>query len=114
MHKEPNMNRNTASAGFLSIVTVLGLFPISNQQTSTTLRREDPAVAAYTTFVQGKKLTVPVDREFVVAALDRLVSALEGVALSCDVASADGLDFDYPLKWQPAAAGIPGDRRTSP
>lgn len=163
------MNQNTVSAGFLSMVAVLGLFPISNLQTSTTPRRDDPAVAAYTTFVKGKELTVPVDREFVVAALDRLVSGLEGVALSRDIAteamltrgheirrdmrrlaetdsqaleilkkktdvfvaigelvsalngalgpnrgaeqwaidalrrSADGLDFEYPLKWQPAA-----------
>jgi len=41
----------------------------------------DPAVDAYLTFVQGKKLTVPVDRTFVVAALDRLVSAVEALAL---------------------------------
>ena len=41
----------------------------------------DPAVDAYTTFVKGKKLTVPVDRTFVVAALDRLVSAVEALAL---------------------------------
>ena len=41
----------------------------------------DPAVDAYTTFVQGKGLAVPVDRAFVVAALDRLVSAAEALAL---------------------------------
>ena len=41
----------------------------------------DPAVDAYTTFVEGKKLAVPVDRTFVVAALDRLVSAVEALAL---------------------------------
>jgi hypothetical protein len=41
----------------------------------------DPAVDAYTTFVLGKKLTGPADRAFVVAALDRLVSAVEALAL---------------------------------
>jgi len=44
----------------------------------------DPAVDAYLTFVEGKKLTVPVDRTFVVAALDRLVSAVEALALRRD------------------------------
>jgi hypothetical protein len=52
--------------------------------------RVDPAVDAYTTFIQGKKLAVPVDRPFVVAALDRLVSAVEGLALARD-ASTDGI-----------------------
>ena len=41
----------------------------------------DPAVDAYITFVEGKRLEVPVDRAFVVAALDRLVSAVEALAL---------------------------------
>ena len=129
----------------------------------------DPAVEAFTTFVAGKQLDVPVDRDFVVAALDRLVSALEALALrtapnekilstahrlrreirrlqpiagdkpsqikerwdvfmavaqlAADVSreigpvgasehvinsllrSADGLDFDYPLRWQPGNIG---------
>lgn len=164
-------NQCTRSAGFLSIFAVLGLFPISNLQPSTTPRRGDPAVEAYTTFVKGIKLTLtgPVDRDFAVAALDRLVTAVEGLALARDVSteamlargheirrdmrrlaetdsqaleilkkktdvfvaiselvsalnvalgpkhgaeqsridalerSADGLDFEYPLKWQPGA-----------
>ena len=127
----------------------------------------DPAVDAYITFVQGRKLDVPVDRTFVVAALDRLVSAVEALALRredpdeklfssahkvrreirrlqpivgdtqpqikdrwnvfqeiarlvADVSgeigppgagedvtaallrAADGLDYDYPLRWQPS------------
>lgn len=127
----------------------------------------DPAVAAYTAFIAGKRLDVPVDRDFVVAALDRLVSALEALALrraapdeqalstahrlrreirrlqpiagdkpsqvkerwdvfmavaqlaagvSREIGppgardnviaalrrAADGLDYDYPLRWQPA------------
>ncbi len=41
----------------------------------------DPAVDAYITFVEGKRPDVPVDRAFVVAALDRLVSAVEALAL---------------------------------
>jgi hypothetical protein len=41
----------------------------------------DPAIDAYVTFVTGKRLDVPVDRTFVVAALDRLVSAVEALAL---------------------------------
>jgi hypothetical protein len=130
----------------------------------------DPAVDAFTTFVAGKRLDVPVDRGFVVAALDRLVSALEALALrpaapdekvismahrlrreirrlqpvtgdkpsqikerwdvfmgvaqlAADVSreigphddkqdvinsllrSADGLDYDYPLRWQPGNIG---------
>ena len=44
--------------------------------------RSDPAVDAYTTFVQGKRIDAPVDRAFVVAALDRLVSATEVLALT--------------------------------
>ena len=158
-------------AGFLSMVVVLALFPTSNLQPPTTSRRGDPAVEAYTTFVKGMKLALKaeVDREFVVAALDRLVTAVEGLALARDVStdamlargheirrdmrrlaetnsqaldilkkktdvfvavselvralngalgpkrgadqesinalrrSADGLDFEYPLKWQPGA-----------
>jgi hypothetical protein len=130
----------------------------------------DPAVDAFRTFVAGKRLDVPVDREFVVAALDRLVSALEALTLrtstpdekllatahrlrreirrlqpiagdkpsqikerwdvfmavaqlAADVSraigppgarelvitslltSADGLDYDYPLRWQPGNIG---------
>lgn len=41
----------------------------------------DPAVDAYITFVEGMRLDVPVDRTVVVAALDRLVSAVEALAL---------------------------------
>jgi hypothetical protein len=128
--------------------------------------RTDSAVDAYTTFVEGKRLDLPVDRAFVVAALDRLVSAVEALAfrqatpsdkilstahkvrreirrlepisgdspsqirerwnvflavaqLVADVSreigppgarqgvtssllrAADGLDYDYPLRWQP-------------
>jgi hypothetical protein len=44
--------------------------------------QSDPAVDDYTTFVQGKRLDAPVDRAFVVAALDRLVSAIEALALT--------------------------------
>ena len=130
----------------------------------------DPAVEAFTSFVAGKRLDVPVDRGFVVAALDRLISALEALALRAaapdekvllrahrlrreirrlqpiagdkpsqikerwdvfmavaqlvaDVSreigplgaredvitsllrSADGLDYDYPLRWQPGNIG---------
>ena len=36
----------------------------------------DPAVDGYTMFVEGKQLKVPVDLTFVMAALDRLLSAL--------------------------------------
>lgn len=43
--------------------------------------RTDPAVDAYTTFVEGKRLDFPVDRAFVVAALDRLVSAVEALGI---------------------------------
>ena len=161
----------TLGAAFLSMLVVLAPLPVSNLQAPTSPKRRDPAVEAYTTFVEGMKLTLtgPVDREFVVAALDRLVTAVEGLALARDVAtdtllargheirrdmrrlaendsqapeilkkktdvflaiselvsalnvalgstrgadqlgidalkrSADGLDFEYPLKWQPGA-----------
>lgn len=46
------------------------------------VQQSDPAVGAYVTFVDGKRLEVPVDRAFVVAALDRLVSAVEALALT--------------------------------
>ena len=152
------------------MLAVLAVFPTSHLQPPTA-RRGDPAVEAYTTFVKGMKLTLgdPVDRDFVVAALDRLVTAVEGLALARDAStdalltrgheirrdlrrlaendsqaievlkkktdvfvaiselvsrlnvalgpkrgaeqsgidalkrSADGLDFEYPLKWQPGA-----------
>lgn len=45
------------------------------------LRLADPAVEAYTSFVAGKQLGAPADRRFIFAALDRLVSAVEGLAL---------------------------------
>ena len=164
-------NLCTRVAAFLSLLVALAPSPVSNLQAPTSPKRSDPAVEAYTTFVKGMKLTLtaPVDREFAVAALDRLVSAVEGLALARDVAtdtlmarsheirrdmrrlaendtqgleilkkktdvflaiselvrtlnvalgpkrgaeqwaidalktSADGLDYDYPLKWQPGA-----------
>ena len=164
-------NLRTRAAAFLSILIVLAPFPVSNLQAQTSPRRADPAVEAYSSFVKGINLTRsgPVDRDFVVAALDRLVTAVEGLALSRDAAtdallasgheirrdirrlagndsaaveilkkktdvfvaiselvsalngalgakggaeksrvdalkrSADGLDFEYPLKWQPGA-----------
>lgn len=43
--------------------------------------RGDPAVDTYTAFVEGKKLKAPADQAFIIAALDRLVSAVEGLAL---------------------------------
>lgn len=153
-------------AVLLSHASVLGQqSPVSPVSTA-----DDPAVDAFTTFVAGKRLDVPVDRDFVVAALDRLVSALEALALrtstpdqkifstahrlrreirrlqpiagdkpsqikerwdvfmavaqlAADVSreigppgarqlvinsllrSADGLDYDYPLRWQPGNLG---------
>ena len=164
-------NLRTRAAAFLIILIALAPLPVSHLQAQTSPKREDPAVEAYTAFVKGKKLTATgaVDREFVVAALDRLVAAVEGLAIGRDVAldallargheirrdirrlaandstaldilkkktdvflaiselittlnvalrskggaeqwgidalkrSADGLDFEYPLKWQPGA-----------
>ena len=62
---------------------VLAQTPISTvQSTASPVQRSDPAVDAYVTFVDGKRLEVPVDRAFVVAALDRLVSAVEALALT--------------------------------
>ena len=155
--------------GLGATIVILAMPHISTMQSplASGAARVDPAVDAYTTFIQGKKLTVPVDRTFVVAALDRLVSAVEGLALARDAStegilkaahrlrrdirrlaranadtppvmkaktdvfteiaklmvtvdqtvnpkpaaersvldalsrSADGLDFDYPLRWQP-------------
>ena len=162
---------STRAGACLSMLIVLAPLPGSDVQPPASTKRGDPAVEAYTTFVSGMTLTVtgPVDREFAVGALDRLVSAVEGVALARDVAtdallarghgirrdirrlaesdsqaleilkkktdvfvaigelvgalnvalgptrgagqsgidalkrSADGLDFEYPLKWQPGA-----------
>ena len=153
-------------AVFLSDARVVGqpspVRPVSSE--------DDPAIDAFTTFIAGKRLEVPVDRGFVVAALDRLVSALEALALrpaapdekvlatahrlrreirrlqpiagdklsqikerwdvfmavaqlAADVSrvigppgawedvitsllrSADGLDYDYPIRWQPGNIG---------
>ena len=161
-------NLCTRAAALLSTLVLLAPLPLSSAQPSPT--RADPAVEAYTSFVKGKQLTLAgaVDREFVVAALDRLVSAVEGLSLARDISSdtllaraheirrdlrrlaennspaldilkkktdvfvalselvsalnaalgpkgaepsridalkrsADGLDFEYPLKWQPGA-----------
>jgi hypothetical protein len=127
----------------------------------------DPAVVAYTAFIDDTELKFPADRDVVVAAVDRLASAIEGLALARGVLSdvefarvhavrrdvrylsmkldspgltraragvfirterlladlertmhgnradhellnaieraADGLDTDYPLRWQPSA-----------
>ena len=162
----------TRAAALLSTLALLAASPAPSLQTPARSKRGDPAVEAYTTFVTDMKLTQaagPVDREFVVAALDRLVVAVEGLALARDVATdtllargheirrdmrrlaeddsqsveilkkktdvfvaiselvaalnvalgptrgaeqpgidaleraADGLDFEYPLKWQPGA-----------
>ena len=60
--------------------------------------RTDPAVDAYTTFVEGKKLDVPVDSAFVVAALDRLVSAVEALALTQTAPSATILSTAHKLR----------------
>ena len=43
------------------------------QSPASPVQQNDPAVDAHVTFVDGKRLEVPVDRAFVVAALDRLV-----------------------------------------
>lgn len=161
----------TRAAACLSVVVLVVSIPVSNLQSQTGSKRADPAVEAYTSFVKGMNLTRtgPVDPDFVIAALDRLVTAVEGLALARDVAtdallargheirrdmrrlaandstaldilkkktdvfvaiselvsalngalgakggaeksaidalrrSADGLDFEYPLKWQPGA-----------
>ena len=79
-------------AGLLSTIVILAMPHISTMQSPlpSSAARVDPAVDAYATIIQGKKLTVPVDRAFVVAALDRLVSAVEGLALARD-ASTDGI-----------------------
>jgi len=159
------------ATAFLIMFVIAAPLQASSPQVPTAPKRGDPAVEAYTTFVKGMKLTQggPVDLEFVVAALDRIVSAAEGLALARDVAtdtlltrgheirrdmrrlarndstaidilkkktdvfvaisellgalhvalgpkqgaeqwaidalkrSAEGLDFEYPLKWQPGA-----------
>ena len=164
-------NPYARAAAILSMLAVLAPLPAWARQGPANPKRGDPAVEAYTTYVKGIKLTAntPVDREFVVAALDRLVTAVEGLALARDVAteplltrgheirrdmrrlaetdsaaleilkkktdvfvrisdlvgalngalgskrgaeqwgidalkrSANGLDFEYPLKWQPGA-----------
>lgn len=45
------------------------------------VRLSDPAVDGYVEFVDGKQLKAPADRTFIIAALDRLASAVEGLAL---------------------------------
>ena len=82
-------NLCTCVAALLSVLVPSAPLPISNLQAPTSSKRVDPAVEAYTTFVKGMKLTLtgPVDREFAVGALDRLVSAVEGLALAGDVAT---------------------------
>ena len=151
-----------------SVLTLLAAVQLSPQESAAARRAvgSDPAVTAFTTFVVGKERESPADRALVVAALDRLACAIEGLALARNVLtdvefarihklrrdvralgisadtsaltkaragifvttaqllrdldgavprgadkalinsldlSADGLDRDYPLKWQPDA-----------
>lgn len=69
----------------LAALTVLGLAGAGSGQASDhrppSIESTDPALDAYTTFVEGKKLKTPVDQVFIIAALDRLASAVEGLAL---------------------------------
>jgi hypothetical protein len=168
LNREANMRMLSA----LALVFVLWSGAASATQRPAGATRgtagSDPAVDAYTSFVDGKELEVPVDRDFVVAGLDRLASAAEALTLTrrtpnaavlnaahrirreirrlrqldsdapeitkqrwnvfvstarliADVSrdlgksgasdgvldalitAADGLDYDYPLKWQPNA-----------
>lgn len=76
------------------VVTIYGsaLLAASQGLATSAGPQTDPSVRAYTTFVGGTKLTEPVDREFVVASLDRLACAIEGLALARGVATDSMLD----------------------
>ena len=157
------------TAALASILSMLTAIQVSSQEPTKTRRfpGPDPAVTVFTALVVGKEISYPADRERVVAALDGLASAIEGLGLARNVLtdaelgtlhqlrrdirslghaadtpsltraragtfvtvanlldrldravprsssdralvtslhlSADGLDRDYPLKWQPNA-----------
>jgi hypothetical protein len=70
------------------VITIAALLPAaqaSSQEESALNRRtvgHDPAVVAFTTFVGGRDLDYPADRAVIVAALDRLACAIEGLGLT--------------------------------
>ena len=68
----------------MTTVVLLAAGQASSQESAANRRavRHDPAVTAFTTFVVGRELAYPADRAIVVAALDRLACAIEGLALA--------------------------------
>ena len=74
--------------GLLGVVSLFMAGSASAQGSSPAgVALSDPAVDAFVTFVAPKH-SGPLSRPFVVAALDRFVSAIEAVALAHDVADA--------------------------
>ena len=65
----------------LSMLVGLAPADASQRNQPAQARMSDPAVEAYTSFVEGKQFGAPADRKFIYSALDRLVSAVEGLAL---------------------------------
>jgi len=65
---------------FLGACVAIGLASTAGAPVQGT-QLSDPAVDAYVEFVKGKPLKAPADRKFILAGLDRLASAVEGLAL---------------------------------
>lgn len=67
--------------GAIAILTA-GSTATTQSRAAADLTSTDPAVAAYISYINGKDFNGSIDRAFVVAALDQLLSAVEGVALA--------------------------------
>ena len=84
--------------------TVIGLASVDRTQISGNQRAlkqaGDPAVDAYTMFVEEKTLKAPADLVFIIAALDRLVSAVEGLALRESDPNTDVLSAAHRVRHQ--------------
>ena len=93
------------------IVAMVATVEVSSQESSTTRRAvgPDPAVTAFTTFVVGKQLAFPAPRPLVVAALDRLASAIEGLALPRNVLADVDFERIHQLRRDIRALGISAD-----
>jgi hypothetical protein len=84
------MSRAWFVAGSVTIVASSLVFASQGRTTPVNIQ-SDTSVRAYTSFVDGTKLTEPVDRELVVALLDRLACAVEGLALARQVETDDAV-----------------------
>jgi hypothetical protein len=73
------MTKILAICAAVSLASVDGMRTSQSQRAPTPF--SDPAVEAYTSFVDGRQLKGPADQKAIIAGLDRLASAVEELAL---------------------------------